>query len=95
MLRDTAVSKRKAMRRLIRAATAGAIGLAAVGGLAAFAGRRIPCHLLSVRPGPGAALKQLPDLTMCGADNAATLGWRAISGPIGRYREVRTHDSRR
>jgi len=53
MLRDTAVSKRKAMPRLIRAATAGAIGLAAVGGLAAFAGPRIPCHLLSVRPGPG------------------------------------------
>jgi hypothetical protein len=37
-LSDTAVSKRKAIPRLIRAATAGAIGLAAVGGLlAAFA----------------------------------------------------------
>ena len=38
MLSDTAVSKRKAIPRLIRAATAGAIGLAAAGGLAAFAG---------------------------------------------------------
>jgi hypothetical protein len=37
MLSDTAVSKRKAILRLIRAATAGAIGLPAVGGLAAFA----------------------------------------------------------
>jgi hypothetical protein len=38
MLSDTAMSKRKAIPRLIRAATAGAIGLAAAGGLAAFAG---------------------------------------------------------
>ena len=38
MLRDTAVSERKAIPRLIRAAAAGAIGLAAAGGLAAFAG---------------------------------------------------------
>ena len=37
-LSDTAVSRRKAIPRLIRAAAAGAIGLAAVGGLAAFAG---------------------------------------------------------
>ena len=38
MLSDTAVSKRKAIPRLIRAAAAGAIGLATAGGLAAFAG---------------------------------------------------------
>ena len=38
MLNDTAMSKRKAIPRLIRAAAAGAIGLAAAGGLAAFAG---------------------------------------------------------
>ena len=38
MLSDTAMSKRKAIPRLIRAATAGAIGLAAAAGLAAFAG---------------------------------------------------------
>jgi 6-phosphogluconolactonase (cycloisomerase 2 family) len=38
MLSDSAVSKRKAIPRLIRAAAAGAIGLAAAGGLAAFAG---------------------------------------------------------
>jgi hypothetical protein len=38
MLSDTAVSERKAIPRLIRAAAAGAIGLAAAGGLAAFAG---------------------------------------------------------
>jgi 6-phosphogluconolactonase (cycloisomerase 2 family) len=37
MLSDTAKSKRKATQRLIRVAAAGAIGLAAVGGLAAFA----------------------------------------------------------
>jgi hypothetical protein len=37
MLSDTAVNKRKTILRLIRAATAGAIGLCAVGGLAAFA----------------------------------------------------------
>lgn len=37
MLGDTAVSKRKTTSRLIGAATAGAIGLAAAGGLAAFA----------------------------------------------------------
>ena len=45
MLRDTAVSERKAIPRLIRAAAAGAIGLATAGGLAAFAagpGRRPP-----------------------------------------------------
>ncbi len=36
MLSDTAVSKRKAIPRLIRAAAAGAIGLATAGGLAAF-----------------------------------------------------------
>ena len=47
MLSDTAMSKRKAIPRLIRAAAAGAIGLAAAGGLAAFAGRpggRPPGH---------------------------------------------------
>jgi hypothetical protein len=38
MFSDSAVSKRKAIPRLIRAAAAGAIGLAAAGGLAAFAG---------------------------------------------------------
>ena len=38
MLSDLAMSKRKAIPRLIRAAAAGALGLAAVGGLAAFAG---------------------------------------------------------
>ena len=38
MLNDTAVNKRTAIPRMIRAAAAGAIGLAAVGGLAAFAG---------------------------------------------------------
>ena len=38
MLSDSAMSKRKAIPRLIRAAAAGAIGLAAAGGLAAFAG---------------------------------------------------------
>jgi 6-phosphogluconolactonase (cycloisomerase 2 family) len=38
MFSDTAVSKRKAIPRLIRAAAAGALGLAAAGGLAAFAG---------------------------------------------------------
>jgi hypothetical protein len=38
MLSDTAVSRRKAIPRLIRAAAAGAVGLAAAGGLAAFAG---------------------------------------------------------
>jgi hypothetical protein len=38
MLSDTAMSKRKAIPRLVRAATAGSIGLAAAGGLAAFAG---------------------------------------------------------
>ena len=38
MLSDKPMSKRKAIPRLIRAATAGAIGLAAAGGLAAFAG---------------------------------------------------------
>ncbi len=38
MLSDTAVSKRKAIPRLIRAAAVGAIGLATAGGLAAFAG---------------------------------------------------------
>jgi 6-phosphogluconolactonase (cycloisomerase 2 family) len=38
MSSDTAVSKRQAIPRLIRAATAGALGLAAAGGLAAFAG---------------------------------------------------------
>jgi 6-phosphogluconolactonase (cycloisomerase 2 family) len=37
MLSDTAVIKRKTISRLVRAATAGAIGLAAIGGLAAFA----------------------------------------------------------
>jgi hypothetical protein len=37
MSSDTAVSKRKAIPRLVRAAAAGAIGLAAAGGLAAFA----------------------------------------------------------
>jgi 6-phosphogluconolactonase (cycloisomerase 2 family) len=36
-LSDTAVSKRKTIPRLIRAAAAGALGLAAAGGLAAFA----------------------------------------------------------
>jgi 6-phosphogluconolactonase len=38
MLNDTAVNKRTAILRMIRAAAAGAIGLATVGGLAAFAG---------------------------------------------------------
>lgn len=38
MLSDSAMSKRKAIPRLARAAAAGAIGLAAAGGLAAFAG---------------------------------------------------------
>jgi 6-phosphogluconolactonase (cycloisomerase 2 family) len=38
MLSDSAMSKRKAIPRLIRAAAAGALGLAAAGGLAAFAG---------------------------------------------------------
>jgi 6-phosphogluconolactonase (cycloisomerase 2 family) len=38
MLSDSAASKRKAIPRLIRAAAAGALGLAAAGGLAAFAG---------------------------------------------------------
>ena len=38
MLSDAAMSKRKAIPRLIRAAAAGVIGLAAAGGLAAFAG---------------------------------------------------------
>ena len=38
MLSDSAVSKRKAIPRRIRAAAAGALGLAAAGGLAAFAG---------------------------------------------------------
>jgi 6-phosphogluconolactonase len=38
MLNDTAGNKRTAILRMIRAAAAGAIGLAAVGGLAAFAG---------------------------------------------------------
>ena len=38
MLNDTAVNKRTAILRMIRAAAAGAIGLAAIGGLAAFAG---------------------------------------------------------
>jgi hypothetical protein len=37
MLSDTAVNKRKTILRLISAATAGAVGLCAVGGLAAFA----------------------------------------------------------
>ena len=38
MLSDSAMSKRKAIPRLARAAAAGALGLAAAGGLAAFAG---------------------------------------------------------
>ena len=38
MLSDSAMSKRKAIPRLIRTAAAGALGLAAAGGLAAFAG---------------------------------------------------------
>ena len=48
MLSDKPMSKRKAIPRLIRAATAGAIGLAAAGALAAFASpaqrRRPPGH---------------------------------------------------
>ena len=42
MLSDSAMSKRKAIPRLIRTAAAGAIGLAAAGGLAAFAGPARP-----------------------------------------------------
>jgi hypothetical protein len=42
MLCDTAVSRRNAIPRLIRAAAAGAIGLAAAGGLA---GGSAPCVL--------------------------------------------------
>ena len=43
----------------------------------------------------GAAPMQLPDLTMWSADGVATLGSRAISGPVSGHREVRIHDSRR
>ncbi len=36
---------------------------------------------------PGTVPEHLPDLTMCGADQAATLGTRAIGGPTSGRRE--------
>jgi hypothetical protein len=47
MSSDSAVSKRKAIPRLIRVAAAGAIGLATAGGLAAFA---VPAQAAAPRP---------------------------------------------
>src|ERR1700757_4833464 len=56
MLSDMAASKRKAIPRLIRAATAGAIGLAAAGGLAAFASSASAAGLPGAAGGTPAAV---------------------------------------
>jgi hypothetical protein len=64
MLSDTAVSRRKAVPRLIRAAAIGAIGLAAAGGLTAFAG---PARAAD---GPGTA-GAVPPTVFVQTDNAA------------------------
>ena len=64
MLSDKPMSKHKAIPRLIRAATAGAIGLAAAGGLAAFAG---PAHAADLPGSAGAA----PPTVFVQTDNPA------------------------
>jgi len=81
MLSDTEVSERKAIPRLIRAAAVGAIGLAAVGGLAAFAGPA----LAAGTPGTAGAVYTM---TNSASGNAIEAFARASDGtmtPAGNY----------
>ena len=81
MLRDAAVSERKAIPRLIRAAAAGAIGLAAAGGLAAFVGPAQAADLLGTA---GAVYT----MTNSASGNAIEAFTRASDGtltPAGTY----------
>jgi 6-phosphogluconolactonase len=78
---DTAVSERKAIPRLIRAAAAGAIGIAAAGGLAAFAGPAQAADL----PGTAGAVYTM---TNSASGNAIEAYARASDGtltPAGTY----------
>ena len=78
---DAAASKRTAISRLIQAAAAGAIGAAAVGGLAAFAG---PAQAAS-RPGTAGAVYTM---TNSASGNAIEAYARASDGsltPDGTY----------
>lgn len=81
MLNDAAVSKRTAVPCLIRAAAAGAIGLAAVGGLATFAG---PAQAAGT-PGTAGAVYAM---TNSPAGNAIEAYPRTVDGaltPAGTY----------